>query len=74
MSTEDSMRKVTENLDKAAEAAPSSNPVDVERFGTKDDDDLGRRGDQHGEEDSEAQPDDADSAGASGDVPSANDD
>ena len=36
MSIEDGMRKATENLDKAAEAAPTSKLVDDSEFGMKD--------------------------------------
>lgn len=37
MSTKDSISKATEKLDKAAGAAPSSDPVDVDDFGLRSD-------------------------------------
>lgn len=56
MSTEDSMRKATENLDKAAGAAPSSEFLDKVKpseFGTSDEDDNGA-GDDTSEDDNGA--------------------
>lgn len=72
MSIEDGMRKATKNIDEAAEAAPASELVDENDFGTKSKEADGSKDDDNSENtsdslnDSDDVDDRADSAGNSG--------
>lgn len=61
MPIEDGMRKATKNLDEAAEAAPTSELVDENDFGTRNDDADANRDGENSENASEST-DDSDDA------------